>query len=172
MAPSVEPWICVGSAESVEVGTADAKSRNPNDSVSTSTLSIVEQLAVAPVPAVQIVTLASGEFARLNCVNETTTGTVLAAVFAVGVAVGVAELTVFVVAVVLVAGVVVVELLVVLPVAEVDDEPPPPPPQAARPARSAATNARAMICFMFVVFIAGRLDWCLVGVLQADRPGP
>jgi hypothetical protein len=139
--------------------------------VSTSTLSIVEQLAVAPVPAVQIVTLASGEFARLNCVNETTTGTVLAAVLAVGVAVGVAELTVLVVAVVLVAGVVVVELLVVLPVAEVDDEP-PPPPQAARPARSAATNARAMICFMFVVFIAGRQDWCLVGVPQADRPGP
>ena len=123
-------------------------------------------------PAVQIVTLASGELARLNCVDETTTGTVLAAVLAVGVAVGVAELTVFVVAVVLAVEVLVVELLVVLPVAEADDEPPPPPPQAARPVRSAATNARAMICFMFVVFIAGRRGWCLVGVPRADRPGP
>ena len=135
-------------------------------------MSIVVQLALAPVPAVQIVTLARGELARLNCVYETTTGTVLATVPAVGVALGFAELTVFVVAGVLAVGVLVVELLVVLPVAEVDDELPPPPPQAARLVSSAATNARAMICFMFVVFIAGRRGWCLVEVPLADRPGP
>jgi hypothetical protein len=106
------------------------------------------------------VTLAIGALARLNWVTETSTGTVFAAVLAVGTAVGFAELRVLVVAGVLagvLAELVLLELLVVvLPVVVAEEEPPPPPPHAARLVRSAATSAHAMVRIVLIWFIAGR----------------
>jgi hypothetical protein len=127
----------------------------------------VVQFDVACVPAVQTVTLISGELTRLNCVAATVTGTVLAAVLEVGFAVGLAESSVLVAAGVLLAGV-----LLESPVGEADEElPPPPPPQAAKTAKSAATNAQVMVRFMFVLIIAGRRGWCPAEASPADTPG-
>jgi hypothetical protein len=139
-------------------GIAEANKRRPNDSVSTSTLLIVVQFAVALEPAVHTVTLAIGALARLNWVTETSTGTVFAALLAVGTALGFAELSVLVAAGVVteVLLLVLLVLLVVLVVGEVDEEPPPPPPQAARLVRSAVTSAHAMVRMMLIRFIAGR----------------
>jgi hypothetical protein len=102
----------------VDVGMTEANKRKPNDSVSTSTLSIVEQVTpVPPLPGAQTFTLTIGKF-RTLLNDETTIGTVFAEPDDTGVAVGSANAVLTAA-----AGVDVPDALLV----DVFDEPPPPP---------------------------------------------
>src|SRR5690349_11149680 len=99
----------------------EANRRRPNDSLSTSTLSITEQFSAALVPGAQTFTLTMGKL-RTLLNDETTIGTVFAEPDDTGVAVGSAN-AVLTAAGVLLTGVDVPDVLLV----DVFDEPPPPP---------------------------------------------
>lgn len=165
----VEGPVCVGSVESVATGTAEAKSRKPKDPVSISTLSIVEQFDVAFVFGVQIVTFTMGKLRTANGADETRTGTVLSAVFAVGIAEGsgvLADVTP-VVPVGAFAG----AWVVVSPVVDAED-PPPPPPHALRLIPSIATIAHANLRIVSVLFIASLPRSSPVGAIEANTRDP
>lgn len=168
MAPPVDAWVCAGSAESVEVGTADAKSRNPNDSVSTSTLPIVEQFKVAFVPGMQITTVVVSKLCLPDSAEDTRIGTALGAVLALGTADGSTGLTE-----------VLVDVLVGLPAADAlpaklpvgdPEEEPPPPPQATALMTKAAAVTQPKIRITFSPFIASRRNLSLAEAPEANTP--